>query len=146
MAHLVKVGDFSVWLLSFLEVRNFSAKWQCPIFLVWTWNYSCPFWTSGLDCWISENVDIFPSRNCLQGCFRRHSQCHVCPVHSGAFWRYFVQQSFLTPNTYVTNSYFVCVLKMEYVPKITIFGLKMMVKSGLEKTFLKFLHAQKSFW
>ena len=35
----------------------------------------------------------------------------------------------------------VYVLKMEYVSKINIFGLKMMVKSGLEKIFLKFLHA-----
>ena len=26
-------------------------------------------------------------------------------------------------------------VKMEYIPKITIFGLKMMVKSGLEKYF-----------
>ena len=33
------------------------------------------------------------------------------------------------------------VLKMEYVCKISIFGLKMMMKSGLEKIFLKFLHA-----
>ena len=30
---------------------------------------------------------------------------------------------------------------MESVPKNAIFGLKMMVKSGLEKIFLKFLHA-----
>ena len=30
---------------------------------------------------------------------------------------------------------------MESVPKNPIFGLKMMVKSGLEKVFLKFLHA-----
>ena len=30
---------------------------------------------------------------------------------------------------------------MESVSKNTIFGLKMMVKSGLEKTFLKFLHS-----
>ena len=30
---------------------------------------------------------------------------------------------------------------MESVSKNTIFGLKMMVKSGLEKIFLKFLHA-----
>ena len=37
------------------------------------------------------------------------------------------------------------VLKMEYVSKINIFGLKMMVKSGLEKIFLKFLHAQGLF-
>ena len=35
----------------------------------------------------------------------------------------------------------VYVLKMEYVSKINIFCLKMMVKSGLEKIFLKFLHA-----
>ena len=29
---------------------------------------------------------------------------------------------------------------MEYVCKISIFGLKMMMKIGLEKIFLKFLH------
>ena len=39
------------------------------------------------------------------------------------------------------NHDMVYVLKMEYVSKINIFGLKMMVKSGLEKIFLKFLHA-----
>ena len=36
----------------------------------------------------------------------------------------------------------VYLLKMEYVLRNNIFGLKMMVKSGLEKIFLKFLHAQ----
>ena len=46
----------------------------------------------------------------------------------------------------------VYVLKMEYVSKINIFGLKMVVKSGLEKMFLKssfncnpFLSDQKCF-
>jgi hypothetical protein len=34
---------------------------------------------------------------------------------------------------------------MEYVPKINIFALKMMVKSGLEKIFVKSLHAQSLF-
>ena len=34
---------------------------------------------------------------------------------------------------------------MESVSKNTIFGLKMMVKSGLEKIFLKFLHAGNYF-
>ena len=34
---------------------------------------------------------------------------------------------------------------MESVSKNTIFGLKMMVKSGLEKIFLKFLHARDYF-
>ena len=35
---------------------------------------------------------------------------------------------------------------MEYVPKIDIFCLKMIVKSGLEKIFLKFLHAESIFF
>ena len=39
----------------------------------------------------------------------------------------------------------VYVLKMEYVLRNNIFGLKMMVKSGLEKIFLKFLHAEHYF-
>ena len=34
---------------------------------------------------------------------------------------------------------------MEYVNKVNIFGLKMMVKSGLEKIFLKILHAKAIF-
>ena len=49
--------------------------------------------------------------------------------------------SSLTRDTYI-----VFTLKMESVPKITIFGLKMMVKSGLEKIFLKFLHAEAIFF
>ena len=44
-------------------------------------------------------------------------------------------------TSYLTDSYnIVFTLKMESVSKYTIFGLKMMVKSGLEKIFLKFLH------
>ena len=46
---------------------------------------------------------------------------------------------------YKRNSNFVYVLEMEYVHKINVFGLKMMVKSGLEKIILKFLHAQAIF-
>ena len=41
-------------------------------------------------------------------------------------------------TSYLTESYIVFTLKMESVSKNTIFGLKMMVKSGLEKIFLKF--------
>ena len=44
-------------------------------------------------------------------------------------------------TSYLPDSYIVFTLKMESVSKNTIFGLKMMVKSGLEKIFLKFLHA-----
>ena len=49
-------------------------------------------------------------------------------------------------TSYSNDSYIVFTLKMESVPKITIFGLKMMVKSGLEKIFLKFLHAEAIFF
>ena len=40
----------------------------------------------------------------------------------------------------MTDSYIGFTLKMESVTKNTIFGLKMMVKSGLEKNILKSLH------
>ena len=46
------------------------------------------------------------------------------------------------PNTsYSTDSYIVFTYKMESVPEITIFGIKMLVKSGLEKFIFKSLHA-----
>ena len=47
--------------------------------------------------------------------------------------------------SYLTDSYIVFTLKMESVSKNMIFGLKMMVKSGLENFFLKFLHAGEYF-
>ena len=57
----------------------------------------------------------------------------------------FLDAHFLTwigfNTSYLTDSYIVFTLKMESVSKNTIFGLKMMVKSGLEKIVLKFLHA-----
>ena len=43
-------------------------------------------------------------------------------------------------TSYFTDSYIGFTLKMESVSKNTIFGLKMMVKSGLEKIILKSLH------
>ena len=59
-----------------------------------------------------------------------------------------ILQCFLTFScTVLTNYIYGCetaiifTLKMESVSKNIIFGLKMMVKSGLEKIFLKFLHA-----
>ena len=38
-------------------------------------------------------------------------------------------------TSYLTDSYIVFTLKIESVSKTTIFGLKMMVKSGLENIF-----------
>ena len=55
---------------------------------------------------------------------------------------FFKASSFLNIS-YLTDSYICFTLKMEAVPKNTIFGLKMMVKSGLEKFILKSLHARR---
>jgi hypothetical protein len=44
----------------------------------------------------------------------------------------------------MANSTLVSLVKMEYVTKNNIFGLKMM-KSGLEKIIMRFLHAQAVF-
>jgi hypothetical protein len=44
-------------------------------------------------------------------------------------------------TSYLTDAYIIFTFKMESVSEDTIFGLKMMVRSGLEKIFLKFLHA-----
>ena len=41
----------------------------------------------------------------------------------------------------INTQYIIATLKMESVSKITIFGLKMIVKSCLEKFILKSLHA-----
>ena len=52
-----------------------------------------------------------------------------------------------TLNTsYLTNSYIVFTLKMESVSRITIFGLKIMVKSGLIKIFLHMVENRKYFF
>ena len=52
-----------------------------------------------------------------------------------------VARWYLLNTSYLTDSYIGFTLKMESVSKNTIFGLKMMVKSGLEKFILKSLHA-----
>ena len=51
----------------------------------------------------------------------------------------------LTRLTWLMHTSFFT-LKMESVHKITIFDLKMMVKSGLEKIFLTFLHEEANFF
>jgi hypothetical protein len=58
-----------------------------------------------------------------------------------ALWQHFLKQ-----NSYMRNPDMFYVFKMEYyVSKINVFGLKMMVKNGLEKIFFKFLHSQSLF-
>ena len=52
-----------------------------------------------------------------------------------------VWKKYRLKTSYLTDSYIGFTLKMESVSKNTIFGLKMMVKSGLEKIILKSLHA-----
>ena len=53
----------------------------------------------------------------------------------------------LSFNTqYMTNPTIAFPVKMEYERNFSISGLKIMVKSGLETIFLKFLHAQATFY
>ena len=49
-------------------------------------------------------------------------------------------------TSYLTDSYIVFTLKMESVSKNTIFGQKMMVKSGLEQFILKSLMKEDSYF
>ena len=68
-------------------------------------------------------------------------------------WSFCIQVAFqwigngmpLTHNIHMRNPNMVYVLKMEYVSKISIFDLKIMVKSGIKKIFLKLLHVQSLF-
>ena len=53
----------------------------------------------------------------------------------------FIHQVLIFNTSYLTDSYIGFTLKMESVTETTILGLKMMVKSGLEISILKSLHA-----
>ena len=47
----------------------------------------------------------------------------------------------ISNTQYMSNPTIVCLVKMEYGWNLSISGLKMMIKSGIGKLFLKFLHA-----
>ena len=63
------------------------------------------------------------------------------PVSGKIFFRNNQLSGTVINTSYLTGSYIVFTLKMESVPEITMFGLQMMIKSGLEKIFLKLLNA-----
>ena len=80
----------------------------------------------------------------------RHIRCcldnNVIAVHLIKFSRPISACTpyFFNLNTsYLIDSYICFTLKMESVTKNTIFGLKIMVKSGQEKFILKSLHAER---
>ena len=60
-------------------------------------------------------------------------------LHKYAFLLYLNTQ-------YMTNSTLVCPVKIEYVTKNNILGLKKIMKSGLEKNIFKFHHVQAIFY
>ena len=72
-----------------------------------------------------------------------YTTSHFLPkfYHPYINWCIYENTVFVLNTQYMTNSTLVCPVKIEYVTKNNIFGLKMMVKSGLGKIFLKFLHA-----
>ena len=69
----------------------------------------------------------------------------ILPEYLNNYYLNFDQKSNLTSvplNTQnMTNSTLVSLVKMEYGGNFSISGLRMMMKSGLGKLFLKFLHA-----
>ena len=82
-------------------------------------------------CSIISN-DLKLSKLGYPDCMKRNEKIwqagmYLCPIYLN--------------TSYLTDIYIVFTLKMESVTKNIIFGLQMMVKSGLEKIFLKFLHA-----
>ena len=58
-------------------------------------------------------------------------------VTTPLLWQYQPIALFNLNTSYLTDSHIVFTLKMESVSKMTLFGLKMMVKSGLEIIILK---------
>ena len=138
-----KFFDGHSWILS-----DFS--WFCTFYGSSTyWNTEILFCAVGR----SENLRVGERQvTSYQGCSTLKGRVgHV----STSFWVSKDNFSRILPqnqveisdiNTqYMRNPDMVYVLKMEYVSEIDIFGPTMMVKSGLEKIFLKFLHAQSLF-
>ena len=93
--------------------------------------------------WLGRSVDWWPFANsqretCLPPLYRSNGILG-CPSRKGLCK---VRNYLFFFNTqYVTNSTLVYPVNIEYVTKNNIFGLKMMVKSGIAKIFLKFLPA-----
>ena len=65
-------------------------------------------------------------------------------ISYGSLMRIIENSNLNTQN--MKNPTIVSPVKMEYVWNFSISGLKMMVKSGLEKIFFKFLHALPIFY
>ena len=101
------------WVQIFSDL-NAPAFWRCTV-------YTFDFNTI-LEYYVSWQVQWK-----LRWVHKIAAHCNVC---------------YLFINTsYLTESCIVFTLKMESVSENTIFGLKMMVKSGLENFILKSLHA-----
>ena len=90
----------------------------------------------------TENMNFFPPaqkacpsvRVCNKVYHRFYAGLYILIKKLVLFWFAFNTQN-------MTNPTIVSPVKMEYGRNFSISGLKMMVKSGLEKIFLKFLHA-----
>ena len=68
---------------------------------------------------------------------------HTCDVCSHICMQIYFETGRTLNTFYLTDSFLPS--KWNLNPKNTIFGLKMMVKSSLEKIFFKFLHAEDYF-
>ena len=81
------------------------------------------------------------TRLCLNQSPRIFHFTYMVCISSISIHTYSFCSLFYLNTSYMTDSYIGFTLKMESVTKNIIFGLKMMVKSGLEKFILKSVHA-----
>ena len=100
----------------------------------WIWSWMSE-WIYGPDISLHDCLAYFFSADELKG--DNMYSCEKCKI---IFYKLFCINT-----QYGCYSSIVFTLKMESVSKITIFNLKMMVKSGLGKIFLKFLNAGNYF-
>ena len=70
----------------------------------------------------------------------KRSRKYTGPKYTTYVWKYEIN------TQYMTNPTIVYLIKMEYGWDFSISGLKIIVKIGLEKLFLKFFHAQAIFY
>ena len=122
---------------------HFRFKWKlryCTHALIWNSKFSCYVFFYKK---ILMSLNFFIQLNSAES-----KDLIKIPLILSRF-RYLLTtlQLYLDLNTqYMTNSTLVCPVKIEYLTKNNIFGLKMMMKSGLEKIILKFLHAQAIYY
>ena len=116
---------------SFIMVFLLYSRWKCLVVKVphlTAWIPTWPRCVFDLSIWVNKQDDLesLQDLNFRQGI--------LTEVFTYKFHHWFKK---VLNTSYLTDAYIGFTLKMESVSKNTIFGLKMMVKSGLEKNLFE---------